>query len=45
MILSSGIQTDNQTTNKFDDSTLVTHFSELQVPVLQLQTNPMTAFW
>ena len=41
---SAGNQNSIQTTNKFDDRILVAHFSELQVLVLELQTNSMTVY-
>ena len=33
------------TKNKLDDGIPVTHFSGLQKPVLELQTNSMTVYW
>ena len=33
------------TLNKLDDGILVTHFSGLQKPVLELQTNSMMVYW
>ena len=33
------------TKNKLDDGIAVTHFSGLQKPVLELQTNSMTVYW